>query len=226
MKNQKSRIGTLLLLLLLFSGLVLIFVEPIQTLLVKRAGDAKDVSFYTAEELRKNNESEADFEFEAVQSLSIIDVLKAQANIEDVPVIGSIAIPNVKLQLPIFKGVSNDALAFGAGTMKPDQVLGKGNYALAGHYFEERDILFSPLANMEIGDKIYVTDLEKIYVYETTEKKVIEATDVYVIDDIPGDNNLTLITCAEQGTKRLSILAEFSDSYEFEDAPTELSDVF
>ncbi|UZM99972.1 class A sortase [Lysinibacillus sp. MHQ-1] len=55
--------------------------------------------------------------------------------------------------------------------MKPNQHLGQGNYALAGHYFEEKDILFSPLYQTQIGDIIYVTDMSNVYEYKLTTKK-------------------------------------------------------
>ena len=37
-----------------------------------------------------------------------------------------IAIPELKMNLPIFKGLDNVGLYYGAGTMKEDQVMGKG----------------------------------------------------------------------------------------------------
>jgi len=142
------------------------------------------------------------------------------------PIIGSIAIPSVDMQLPIVKGVGNAALAVGAGTMKPNQSLGQGNYALAGHYFEEKDILFSPLYKASIGDTIYITDLTNIYEYQLASKKIIAATDIYVIDDIPNKTVLTLITCADNGTKRLAIQADFVQQYPFDESPEKLSEAF
>lgn len=181
---------------------------------------------YSVEDIENNKNKYVTFNFDEVQSLSILDVLKAQANAKDLPVIGSIAIPNVDIQLPILKGVSNYVLSVGAGTMKPDQQLGKGNYALASHYFENKNILFGPLHHAKIGDEVYLTDLQNIYEYVITDIKVIEATDVYMIDDIPNKIILTLITCAEKGTKRLSVRADFVNSYPFEKAPEELTNFF
>ena len=170
-----------LLICVLVLGLILIFINPIQNFIIAHLSDRLNTTEYTSEDLQINLEKEADFDFEAVQSLSITEVLKAQASIDKLPVIGSIVIPEVQLQLPILKGVGQTALAVGAGTMKPTQQLGKGNYALAGHYFKGKDILFGPLYRTELGDAIYLTDLANIYEYKLSVKKVIEATDVYVI---------------------------------------------
>jgi len=211
---------------MLIVGLLLIFINPIQNAIIAHLSQQLNTTEISAEEIEKNNQVDADYIFEDVQSLSIAEVLKAQTKANKMPVIGSIAVPSVDMQLPIVKGVGNAALAVGAGTMKPNQNLGQGNYALAGHYFEEKDILFSPLYKASIGDSVYITDLTNIYEYQLTTKKVIAATDVYVIDDIPNKTVLTLITCADNGTKRLAIQADFIQQYPFDEAPEKLSQAF
>ncbi len=215
-----------LIISILIVGLLLIFINPIQNAIIAHLSHQLNTTEISAEEIEKNNQTDADYIFEDVQSLSIAEVLKAQTKANKMPVIGSIAVPSVDMQLPIVKGVGNAALAVGAGTMKQNQNLGQGNYALAGHYFEEKDILFSPLYKASIGDSVYITDLTNIYEYQLTTKKVIAATDVYVIDDIPDKTVLTLITCADNGTKRLAIQADFIQQYPFDEAPEKLSQAF
>ncbi|MCG7433714.1 class A sortase [Lysinibacillus fusiformis] len=198
--------------------MLLISITPIQNVLIARMSDQFNAVEYSTDDIKRNNQLDADFEFEAVQSLSIAEVLQAQIKASKMPVIGSIAVPSVHMQLPILKGVGNAVLAIGAGTMKPNQQLGQGNYALAGHYFEEKDILFSPLYQAQIGDIIYVTDMSNVYEYQLATKKIIAATDVYIVDDIPNQTTLTLITCAEKGSKRLALQADFVQSYSLENA--------
>lgn len=215
-----------LIICVLIIGLLLIFVNPIQNTIIAHLSNKLNTTEYSAEDIEKNNQADADFEFDAVQSLSIAEVLKAQTVTDKIPVIGSIAVPSVNMQLPIVKGVGDAALAAGAGTMKPTQKMGQGNYALAGHYFEEKDILFSPLYDTKIGDTIYITDIKTIYEYKLTAKTIIAATDVYIIDDIPNKTVLTLITCASNGTKRLALQADFIAQYPFDDAPAQLANTF
>lgn len=221
---NKLKISVLICLLII--GLLLIFINPIQNAVIAHLSQQLNTTDYSAKDIEKNNQATADFAFEDVQSLSIAEVLKAQTQLDNLPVIGSIAVPTVELSLPIIKGVGNASLAVGAGTMKANQTFGQGNYALAGHYFENKDILFSPLYNANIGDAIYVTDLTTIYEYKLTTKKVIAATDVYVIDDIANQTILTLITCADNGTKRLAIHADFVEQYPLNDTPAKLSEAF
>lgn len=197
--------------LLMIAGLVLLLIEPIQTLMVKNVSQQvqSQVLDYTPAEIQAHVEQEAEFNFEAVQPLSIWDVLKAQASIKNLPAIGSIHIPEVHLTLPVIKGVGAAALAAGAGTMKANQAMGMGNYSLASHYIEGKNILFGPLYQLEVGDFIYLTDKEFMYEYTTIEIRVIEATEVSIIQDEEQKTLLTLITCAEEGEKRLAVRAEF-----------------
>lgn len=215
---KKNKLKLALLPCVLIIGLLLIFITPIQNALIARMSDQFNAVEYSTDDIKKNNQLDADFEFEAVQSLTIAEVLQAQIKASKMPVIGSIAVPSVHMQLPILKGVGNAVLAIGAGTMKPNQQLGQGNYALAGHYFEEKDILFSPLYQAQVGDIIYVTDMSNVYEYKLATKKIIAATDVYIVDDIPNQTTLTLITCAEKGSKRLALQADFVQSYSLENA--------
>ena len=213
---MESRLITTGLIIVLIVGLILTFINPIQSFLIKRTSEqGLDVS---AEEIIQNENKDAVFDFTAVQSLTVSDVLKAQSEAKNAAVVGSIAIPSIDLQLPISKGVDETALLIGAGTMNPDQQLGQGNYALASHYIENKhDILFGPLYNAQIGDMIYVTDKQQVYVYEISKIDVIKATDVHVIDDVANETLLTLITCAEKGVKRLAVTATFVEQKSFDE---------
>lgn len=216
MKKKLLSIGIALLFII---GLLLIFLDPIQEFLMKRsANELLDVS---AEQIELNDAldiSTVSFDFNEAVTLSIEDVMKAQLNRDDIYSLGSIVVPSAKLQLPIVKGVGKYALAVGAGTMKPTQKMGEGNYALAGHYFKDKnDLLFSPLYKTELGDLVYITNKTSVYEYRITMKEVIAATDVHIINDVKGKTLLTLITCANDGVDRLAIQAEFVGEHSFEE---------
>ena len=80
--------------------------------------------------------------------------------------------------------------------MKETERMGIGNYALAGHHMKDGSLLFGPLENVKKGDKIYLADKHHVYVYETTLKTVVDKHDTNYIDDVQGQNLVTLITCA------------------------------
>ena len=117
--------------------------------------------------------------------------------------LGLISIPDLDMLLPIYKGLSNEILFYGAGTLKPEQRMGENNYVLASHNYEyEPKLLFTPLLRSQVGMKVYLTDKDKVYIYQISEIKKVNPEDVWVTDD-RGKNELTLITCDDiYGTHR------------------------
>lgn len=127
-----------------------------------------------------------------------------------VPTVAGIAVPDVGINLSIFRGLDNDSLLFGAGTMKEDQQLGQGNYALAGHKTENPELLFTPLERSTIGQLVYITDLENIYTYSITKNEIVDPTAVEVIEDVPDKTLLTLVLCGDMAaTTRRIVQAEY-----------------
>ena len=118
--------------------------------------------------------------------------------IKDLPVLGMMSIPAVKMYNPIITGYGTNGayLAVGACTMKPDQVMGQGNYALAGHYMDS-DTIFHNLNKVTKGIHVYLTDLQHIYVYQVNTINTITKYDVNVINNIPNQQLVTLITCVQ-----------------------------
>lgn len=110
--------------------------------------------------------------------------------------VGELRVPAVGLDLPIGVGVSDTVLVRGAGTLKVDQQMGEGNYALAGHYMTAKRILFSPLAGVRVGNNIYLTDKQQTYRYQVSRVWMTNRYHVEVIDDVPGKKLVTLVTCA------------------------------
>ena len=106
----------------------------------------QQLSKVTAAEVKENETQEAEFDFSTVEPLDLQSVVKAKMDTSKFLTLGAIAVPSVKLNLPIYKGISNPVLLAGAGTMKPTQKMGEGIYALESHhYFSDDLFLFSPL---------------------------------------------------------------------------------
>lgn len=170
--------------------------------------------------VQKNKNKSANYDFSKVKSLDFQTVAKARMNKQKVHVIGVIAIPSIKMSIPIAKGVSNEVLALAAGTMREDMPMGEGNYALAGHHMRNKKILFSPLyEKAKVGQKIYVSDMKHVYQYKLTQRKFIKATRVDVVNDTPTKKIITLITCDATGTNRLMIRGNLTKVMNFKDAP-------
>lgn len=222
----KSILFNLFLLLLLLFGLALTFNDKIKNFLVKNMTDTHQVNKVNAATIKKNKDKEADFDFDAVESIDLNAVLNARLHPEEVAILGGIAIPSVQLNLPIIKGVSNYSLIVGAGTMKPDQEMGKGNYALASHHMIQQNLLFGPLVNIEMGATIYLTDLEYIYVYETSFKEYVAPNRTELIEDVPDKTLVTLVTCDNTGAQRLVVQGTFKKKVPINQASNEMAKAF
>lgn len=220
MEKKFKRIN-LVLYLLLFTGILFLFHEPLKNLLVSMGTDS-----ISANEIEKNSEQDVSFDFEEVQELDLKTILMANWNRDDITVIGSISIPSVNLNLPIGKGTSKYTLALTAGTLKENQVMGKGNYSLAGHHMNREDLLFSPLFRVKKGASVYLTDSRYIYKYQIDEQRTIKATDIEVLEDIEGEKILTLITCDDDGATRLLTKGHFINKTPIEKATSEMIDAF
>lgn len=214
---MKRKISLILGLVLLVLGIVLIFNKQIMGFIVNHMTEQAITQF---DEAQAKKSKDVSFEFDDVKDLSLQDVLKAQMNNKDVHSIGTISVPQVSLQLPILYGVSNTNLAIGAGTMKKNMKLGRGNYALAGHNMNNNTTLFSPLTKAEKGMKMYTTDYKRVYTYTIKKIFIIEASQVDVIEDKEGKRLLTLVTCNYDGSKRLIVQGEYNRADDFENAPS------
>lgn len=224
-KNKKQWLNGVWIILLIV-GLLLIFSGPIKNWMISNGSQSLTVDSIDANTIEENHQKDADFEFDEVQMLDLETAALAQFNSDQINVLGGISIPSVELNLPIGKGTSSYTLALTAGTMKEEQVMGEGNYALAGHYMERSDLLFKPLYRVELGDAVYLTDLSFIYEYEVAEQRMIEATEVSVLDDVSGETTLTLITCDENGAARLLTVADFVQKVPVEEASAEMIAAF
>lgn len=139
-------------------------------------------------------------------------------------IIGIIKVPAIKLELGILKGVLNRNLYLGVGTMRKDQVMGSGNYPLAGHHTQSYGVMFNRVPELKAGQLMYVTDKETIYTYRVYERKKVHESDVYVIyDQIAqqrGKPVLTLATCfnLREPEARVIVHGELMDSQPYTEA--------
>ena len=102
-----------------------------------------------------------------------------------------IQIPKINLDAIITEGVSHRALTLGPGHLQYSAIPGEaGNSVIAGH----RDTFFRHIYELKAGDDIYVERLGKQFHYVVTGKRVVQPSDVSVLDS-SSDTRLTLITC-------------------------------
>ena len=186
--------------LLIVVGLVLIFNKPIRNIIIGWNSNSYQVTNISKKTIEKNKSSDVSFDFGSVQSVSTESVLAAQWDAQQLPVIGGVAIPDIGINLPIFKGLGNTELTYGAGTMKEEQFMGgENNYTLASHHVfglvGASSMLFSPLDKAKSGMKIYTTDKTTVYTYIIDSVQVVTPDHVEVTNDHVGVSEITLVTC-------------------------------
>lgn len=177
--------------------------------------------------IKQNQNKQANYDFSNAQDLSLQTVARARAKKQPINIVGEITVPAIDMTLPIAKGVDNTTLALAAGTFRPDMQMGEGNYALAGHNMAHGSkILFSPLYyHAKVGQKVYLTDLDRVYEYKITQRRFIDASRVDVVQNTP-DKILTLVTCDATGARRLMIRGKYVKSMSFKHAPQQVQHNF
>ena len=216
---------------LILLSLALIFNAQIRDIFMVWNTNKYQVSQVTKEKIEENKEAEGNFDFDSVKSISSEAVLAAQWDAQQLPVIGGIAIPEVEINLPIFKGLDNVNLFYGAGTMKANQKMGEGNYSLASHHIftaeNASQMLFSPLVNAKAGMKIYLTDKDKVYTYEIREVKHVTPDRVDEIEDREGVKEITLVTCVDyNATERIIVKGDFKEVKAYSETSDDILSAF
>ena len=200
MKMFFEKIRIPMAIVLLIVGGALLLVNPTKHHVMKeQAKEVKtELKQLTPAEVKVAEETPAPYDYSEVSSISLESVLAAQQNKAKAPMIGEISIPELDINLPILKGVTDQNLLIGAATLKPDQKMGAGNYTLASHYSNAygETLLFSPLLRARSGMKVYLTDLENIYVYTIDSISNVSPQELSVLDET-GENIITLVTCTD-----------------------------
>ncbi len=127
--------------------------------------------------------------------------------------IAHIVIPKIGVDKYIVQGVSVDDLKRAPGhyanTVFPGQI---GNSGIAGHR-TTYGAPFNRLDELANGDEIKITTLQGTFTYIVDGQKVVDPSDVSVLDNTPTEARLTLTTCNPKysAATRLIIMAKLQD---------------
>ena len=114
-------------------------------------------------------------------------------------------IPTIELNAPVLPKTTEEYLNIALTQIKKNQVPGQGNFTIAGHNSAVYGRHFNRLHELNIGDEIQLIDGEKVFIYQVDTKRVIDPSEVEVLNDTPDKNEITLISCTVTGTKRLVV---------------------
>lgn len=131
-------------------------------------------------------------------------------------VMGTITIPKIHVEMPIYHGTDDETLQKGVGHLQETSVPigGESTHSvLSGHTGLPSMKVFDNLDQLEVGDYFIITVLGEDHAYRVTSTEVVlpDETDSLVIQ--PGKDLCTLVTCTPYGinTHRLLVHAERCD---------------
>ena len=130
-----------------------------------------------------------------------------QLNLSGTGMMGTISIPKINVNLPIYHGTAEEVLANGVGHLQESSlpVGGENTHCiLTGHRGLPNAKLFTRLDEMEQGDLFFITVCGEKLAYQVTEIEIIHPEDVEGLGIQAEKDLVSLITCTPYGlnTKR------------------------
>ena len=154
-----------------------------------------------------------------------------QLNLSGTGMMGTISIPKINVNLPIYHGVEEEVLVNGVGHL-PESSLPVGgentHCILTGHRGLPNAKLFTRLDEMETGDLFFLTVCGEKLAYQVSEIDIIHPEDVEGLGIQAEKDLVSLITCTPYGlnTKRLVVTGEripYTEKQEQELVPGSMS---
>lgn len=111
---------------------------------------------------------------------------------------GSIEIPSINVELPIYHGISEEVLSQGIGHMSNSSfpVGGLGTHtALTGHRGMPSSKLFRDLDKVEVNEVFYIHTLDETLAYEVDDIQVVLPSETNWLEMKEDKDYVTLITC-------------------------------
>ncbi|EEK73968.1 Sortase [Bacillus mycoides] len=124
-------------------------------------------------------------------------------------VFGTITIPKIDEELPLYLGASQDNLSKGVGQIEGTSlpIGGQDMHAvLAGHRGYHGATMFRHLDRLVDGDTFYVSVLGKQLVYKVIGREIIAPNQVDKLSVIKGQDRVTLLTCEPYTSSKYRLL--------------------
>ena len=158
---------------------------------VKRLAEAEEYNQYVAS-LEGNVTDEITDEEKTITDIVYMSVMATGE------AIGYLEIPKIDVELPIFRGATDDVLERGVGHLERSSlpIGGKGTHSvLSGHRGLPSSRLFRDLGMLEEGDIFVIDTLDEKLAYEVESIKVVLPYEVESLRIQEGRDLCTLVTC-------------------------------
>ena len=118
-------------------------------------------------------------------------------------------IPRLNEKMVVFHGISAKVLEMGVGHIEGTSlpVGGESTHAVfSAHRGLPRAKLFTDLDQMVVGDQFYIHVLDEHLAYEVDQINVVLPEEVSLLDIVPGEDLVTLVTCTPYGVNTHRLL--------------------
>lgn len=117
-----------------------------------------------------------------------------------------LTIPSLGIKYPVLSETSDELLKISLNKFWGGSPNSVGNYCIVGHNYRSGK-MFGKLARINTGDSVYLQDMSgKKLEYQVYDRYVVDPEDVACTSQITnGLKEMTLITCTEQGKRRLIV---------------------
>lgn len=170
-------------------------------------GELSSRVMYTSESSENSEEATQDDESSLLESPEFSPV-DADMEVAEITTFQNVLeVPSCGIQVPLIEGVDSAALRKGAGHFTETANIGEeGNACYAGHYSTIYNCIFNNLPNVKLYDEVigYNAKGEKT-IYYVISKYVTTPDNISVLTQYEDTKDLTLVTCSENGTRRLII---------------------
>ena len=137
------------------------------------------------------------------------DILNVSGN----GIMGYLTIQKLGVEIPIYHGVSDEVLNVAGGHLEGTSfpIAGKNVHSVfSAHRGLPHAKLFTELDKMELGDTFQVTVLDRKYVYQVDQIKVVLPNEINDIRILKDELHCTLLTCTPYGINSHRLLVRGS----------------
>lgn len=128
-------------------------------------------------------------------------------------IMGSIEIPKIDVDLPVYHGTEEDVLSVGVGHIQGTSlpVGGENTHCvLSGHRGLPGSSLFTRLDEIKEGDLFFLSVMGETLAYKVYDIQVVDPDNTEVLEITAGKDDVSLVTCTPYGlnTHRLVVTGE------------------
>ena len=162
-----------------------------------------------------------------LQAYKEISIRNADSSFMDITIptipddcVGYMYIPTCDVSAYIRYGSTMEAISnYHIGEFEDSGEIGVGNYSVCGHASTQKQLIFSKLENIGIGDPIYIYKDNTLYKFSADYKRKINPEDTWILDDTgTGEATCTLMCCTDSGERRFVVFGNLIRSQEVEES--------